>query len=176
MYKLLSCIALILCSLGAAAQKSYTISKDPENGSLVFKGQLSFDDLKAEPDFGWFSKGTDAYTPDSNMVKYLREHLQPFTIVTVMGTWCEDSQNLIPKLAKTLGGAEFPMSRFLLYGVDRSKRTNGVEAQTYKIQLVPTIIVFRGNEEVGRITETVTRNIETDLARIIQQAEGIENR
>jgi hypothetical protein len=172
MYKLISCIAILFVSLSAGAQKSYTVSKDPENGSQVYKGRISFADLSAEPGFTWFAKGEAEYKPDSTAIGYLRATLPKYTIVTVMGTWCEDSQNLVPKLAKTLRVAQYPMEKFLLYGADRSKQTAGVEAQTYKIQLVPTIIVFRGNEEVGRITETVKRNIETDLAQIVQKAEG----
>lgn len=171
MYRLFSAIAILLFSFSASAQQTFTVSKDPENGSQVFKGQLSFADLASEPSFGWFSKGEAAYTPDSIAVKYLRDRLPEYTIVTLMGTWCEDSQNLVPKLAKTLKAAKFPMERFVLYGVDRSKKTDGVEAQTYRLQLVPTIIVFRGNEEIGRIVETVKRSIETDLAQIIETAE-----
>ena len=172
MYKLLSCIAILFLSLQASAQKSYTVSKDPENGSQVFKGELKLEDLSAEPTFGWYTKGLSSYAPDSTAVKYLRTRLPKYTVITLMGTWCEDSQNLVPKLAKTLQAAGFPMSQFSLYGVDRSKKTNGVEAQTYNVKLVPTIIIFRGTEEVGRIVETVKDNIENDLAQIILKAEG----
>lgn len=172
MYKLLSCIAILFLSLNASAQKTYTVFKDPENGSQVFKGELKLGDLSAEPTFTWYGKGMGSYKPDSASINYLRGTLPKYTIVTLMGTWCEDSQNLIPKLAKTLQDAAFPVAKFQLYGVDRSKKTNGIEAQTYNVKLVPTIIIFRGTEEVGRIVETVKDNIETDLAQIILKAEG----
>lgn len=169
MYKILASIAIILSGFSASAQQTYTVSKDPENGAKVFKGPITLADLAGEPAFDWYGKGESAYKPDSVSISYLREKLPQYSIITLMGTWCEDSQNLIPKLARTLKEAKFPMKQFTLYGVDRSKQTNGMEAKIYKVQLVPTIIVFKGNEEIGRITETVTRNIETDLAQIVQK-------
>ncbi len=170
MYKLLSCIAVFLFSLQAAAQEKYTVSKDPENGAQVFKGPITFADLGSEPSFGWFGKGETAYTPDAATIGYLREKLPQYSIVTIMGTWCEDSQNLVPRLAKTLQEANFPLAQLRLYGVDRSKQTNGNEAQTYKLQLVPTIILLKDDREVGRIVETVKQSIEKDLAAIIRKA------
>lgn len=170
MYKLFSLLAMILLSMGASAQRKYTVSKDPENGAQVFKGIISFEDLAGEESFGWFGKGEAAYKPDAAALKYLAEKLPQFRIVAVMGTWCEDSQHLVPKLARTLKEALFPMENLSLYGVDRSKQLP--EADPFKIQLVPTIIVLKGEQEIGRITETVKESIEKDLARIIRESKA----
>lgn len=165
-------ILSLLISTAAAAQKAYTTSKDPENSSVVFKGPITFADLSAEPSFTWLKKGEEAYKPDTNAVAYLRRLLPGYSIVTVMGTWCEDSQNLVPKLSKVLSEVRFPAKQYAMYGVDRSKQTNGVEAKIYDIKLVPTIIVFKGQVEIGRIVESVKRNVETDLVQIVQKDAG----
>jgi hypothetical protein len=103
------------------------------------------------------------------MIRFLRKELPAYTIVVLMGTWCDDSQLLIPRLSKTLKAADFPMQQCIMYGVDRSKQTGGIESQLYNVQRVPTIIVYKGRFEAGRIVESVKKNIETDLLMIISK-------
>lgn len=162
---------LLFCSLflfaSASAQKMYTVSKDTLTGQTIFKGRINFDDLKNEASFRWYSKAEIAYNPDSTAMGYLKTQLPNFTIIAFMGTWCDDSQDLIPKLAKILSRAGFPENRLVLYGVDRAKKTNGVEAEMFQISRVPTIILFKENQEAGRVVESVNKNLESDLARII---------
>jgi hypothetical protein len=161
----------LLAGLSAAAQKPYTISKDEETGSLVFKGPITLSDLNGEPSFKWMKKGMDSYAPEENAVVYLRKALPSYTIVVLMGTWCDDSQNLIPKLAKVLQVTKFPMDHLAMWGVDRAKETGGIEHRTFQLKKVPTIIVFRGNKEMGRIVESVNRSVEIDLTQILQKEE-----
>ena len=168
-------LTIALClSLTAEAQKAYTTSKDEETGATIFKGQVTLADLQEEPSFGWLKKGEAAYTPDSNAIKFLRKELPVYTIVVLMGTWCDDSQFLIPKLSKTLEAVKFPMKQFVMYGVDRAKQTGGMESKLYDVKRVPTIILYKGNIEKGRIVESVKRSIETDLVQLIQQGSAQE--
>jgi hypothetical protein len=161
----------VLLSCTAYAQKPYSISKDEETGGLVFKGPITLADLNGEPSFKWMKKGMDSYEPDANAVTYLAKALPPYTLIVLMGTWCDDSQNLIPKLAKVLQAAKFPTQHMAMWGVDRAKQTGGVENRTFELKKVPTIIVFKGNREVGRIVESVSRSVEVDLAQILQKEE-----
>ncbi len=161
--------AAIAMSLSAAAQKPYSISKDEQTGQKIFKGPVTLADLQGEPSFTWWARSTEGYTPDANVITYLRDALSSCTIITIMGTWCDDSQNLVPKLAKVLGAAKFPMERFAMFGVDRAKETGGIESRAYQVKRVPTIVVFKDNKEIGRIVESVGRSVELDLAQIVQQ-------
>jgi hypothetical protein len=54
-----------------------------------------------------------------------------------------------------------------MYGVDRNKATKFVEHKLYKIENVPTIMLFRANQEVGRITENLKKSVESDISQII---------
>lgn len=162
---------LIMLACTAQAQKPYAISKDEETGGLVFKGPITLADLNGEPSFKWMKKGMEGYEPDANAVTYLTKALRPYTLIVLMGTWCDDSQNLIPKLAKVLQAAKFPMQQMAMWGVDRAKQTGGIENKTFELKKVPTIIVFKGNREVGRIVESVNRSVEIDLAQILQKEE-----
>lgn len=60
-----------------------------------------------------------------------------------------------------------------MYGVDRAKTTKYVENKLYKIELVPTIILFKKNAEVGRIVESPKKNIEDDLVDMIKKDKAI---
>ena len=159
-----------------AQNKAYDVSKDTskeENiGGLVYNGPITFNDLDSEPTFTWLKSGDDEYKPKKKPISYLREHLKDYTIVVFMGTWCDDSHNIIPKLEKTLQQIDYPLSRVTMYGVDRAKTTKNGENKTYNITRVPTIILLKGGKEAGRITETVEKSVEADLAAIIEKDQG----
>lgn len=83
-----------------------------------------------------------------------------------MGTWCEDSQIHVPrfiKIADKLGW------KYSLIGVNREKECpfEKKECKTWDIQFVPTMVVYRGEIEVGRIIESPKKSIEDDLLEII---------
>jgi thiol-disulfide isomerase/thioredoxin len=162
-------ITFFFC-IAAYAQKPYSISKDEQTGGLVFKGPITLADLNTEPSFKWMKSGMDSYSPDATSITYLAKTLPDYDIVAIMGTWCDDSQYLIPKLARVLRDTKFPVAHFSLFGVDREKQTGGIESKVYDVKRVPTIVVLKGNKEVGRIVESVSRSIEAELAQIVQKA------
>jgi thiol-disulfide isomerase/thioredoxin len=161
-------------SISTFAQSDFDKSKDSENNAIVYKGQITFEDLKAEPTFNWFTEGTEQYKPDAREVEFLKKNLKSYRLVVLLGTWCEDSQNLIPKLNKVLQTAEFPMSQYQMFGVNREKAAKYAEKQMYKLEKVPTIIVFKGNKEVGRIVETVEKSVENGLVKIINGGKSLD--
>lgn len=156
---------LMLVNLTTRAQNTqYDISKDPKNGEVTFKGPLTFDELDKEATFTWLKQGTDEYKPDERYTGLLKEKLQNCNMVVFLGTWCDDSHYLVPKFRKLLREIGFQESKITMYGVDREKTTKGGEERKYNITLVPTIIVFENGKEMGRITETVQKGLEADLA------------
>jgi len=56
-----------------------------------------------------------------------------------------------------------------LFGVDRSKKSTDGTTEKYTISRVPTLIVLRGDEELGRIVESPRSTQEKDLLRILQK-------
>ena len=163
----LTFLLLIYVNVMAQHKSDFDTSTDPQNGSLVLKGEISFGDLRNKHSFSWYDKGRDEYSPTPNTIEYLKQHLDNYDIIVFMGTWCSDSKELIPKFVKTLEVANYPRDKVTIYGVDREKSTKtGVEKQ-YQITLVPTIILLKDGKEIGRITETVTNSIEADLKVII---------
>jgi hypothetical protein len=85
-----------------------------------------------------------------------------------LGSWCDDSQHEIPRLMKILEGLEGrePFTvRFV--GVDRAKHEPAEEVEARQVRFLPTIVVSRGGQEVGRIVQRPARTLETDLLRLL---------
>jgi thiol-disulfide isomerase/thioredoxin len=69
------------------------------------------------------------------------------------GTWCEDTQNLLPQFYKLQELTGMKEDRIVFFGVDRDKKTIDNIAQTFNITNVPTIIVMKDGKEAGRVVE-----------------------
>ena len=151
----------------------YEVKKDPKNGEDVYRGIFSYHDLQKDTSFHWLQKGMDEYTPEPKAMKYLNEHLRSYDIRVFLGTWCSDSHEMIPKFYKVLQGVGFMPMGNLVIGVDRDKTTKEPymkQVKEFRVTLLPTIILFNSaGQEVGRITESVDKSIEADLAKIIKK-------
>ena len=157
---------MMIASLSAVAQ-NFQAFKDVENGALVLKGPLNMEHLRTQESFRWFAQNA-AYAPNDSIVKQLKGKLSQYDMVVVMGTWCEDSQTLIPKLYTVLQQSDYPMRKLHMFGVDRTKDALNGEKAKYNIEKVPTIILFDGEKEIGRITETVQQSMEADLVLLLK--------
>ena len=91
-----------------------------------------------------------AYTPQSQAVAELKKNTN-LQFIAFMGTWCDDSQFIIPKFYSLLDVAGFPQDKVTLIGVDRNKKTLSHLSEALNIINVPTIIVMNNGKEVGRV-------------------------
>ncbi|WP_276133009.1 thioredoxin family protein [Polluticoccus soli] len=168
MKKIFVIAALMMMNLTITAQDKYETTVDEKNGSVVFRGNIGFDDLEHEKTFDWLQQGAQAYKTDAASIAFLKENISQYRLITFMGTWCDDSHILIPQLYKVLSEANFPMGELTMYGVDRTKTTADGAHLTYGVSFVPTVIVLHNGKEVGRITESSRKSVEADLANIIR--------
>jgi thiol-disulfide isomerase/thioredoxin len=74
-------------------------------------------------------------------------------MVVFGGTWCEDTQNLLPKFYQLVNASGYPQSKISLIAVDRKKQTINDLSKIYNISNVPTFIVLKDGKEVGRVVE-----------------------
>jgi len=170
--KQLITILLILMSTHLQAQHTYTVSPDTTTGGLTYLGTITFADLQAEAAFGWMKAGAAAYQPDAAKTAQLQPLLgrKGIKAIVFLGTWCEDSQLLIPQLYAVFQKAGFPASQVTIYGTDRSKHVPGGQHTTFGITRVPTIILMQDGKELARITESVQVSLEADLLAQLQTA------
>ena len=165
-YALLFCTLIYSFAMAQNIKPTYDTLRDKENGALVYKGKITLNAIYTEPVFDWMRKGVAAYQPNGTFIADVKRSTANYKMIVFMGTWCDDSQNMIPKLYKVLQLAEIPLENIEIYGVDRTKTTGlGIE-NTYHITLVPTVILFDNDKEIGRITESVQQSVEWDLANI----------
>lgn len=147
--------------------QDFVREKDRKTGKVLLRGLIKFDDMQDEAVYKWFGAGVSKYQPKETAIEGLKKYNAPYKFVVFLGTWCEDSQILIPQLYKTLTLAGIDLHAVEIYGVNRDKEALNIESKLYNITRVPTIIVMHQFREVGRITESVSSSIEEDLLAII---------
>ena len=75
----------------------------------------------------------------------------------------------MPRFYRILDYLGFPEKNLKLICVDRTKDAAGTEVMQLSVDLVPTFIIFIGEEEIGRIVESPVESLEADLAGILEQ-------
>jgi|TARA_R100000005_G_C4982643_1_gene191958 thiol-disulfide isomerase/thioredoxin len=107
------------------------------------------------------------YKPDSASVDYLSAFPDSVTLMVFMGSWCRESKKYIPGLMKTLELADSERITAEYLGVDQQKKIPQILLKEFEIKYIPTIVVLKGNKELGRIVEKPHQLIETDLIQIL---------
>jgi thiol-disulfide isomerase/thioredoxin len=176
MKKILLAIFCLFSIMSNAQNTLFKTIADPkEGGSDMLVGQLQFEDIAKDATCQWFNTNTAAYKPDSTVVKTLSTALKGYELIVFAGTWCEDTQHLLPELYSVLKAAKYPINTMQLYGVDRKKHALNVEHLLYKIEKVPTIIIIKNHTEIDRIVETVEGKLEEKLLRILLKDANASN-
>jgi hypothetical protein len=162
------CLSLVffLLALTVKAQYGFDIGRDDQTGQTVFQGRCSFDDLNDEASFDWMTMNANQYNPDPATVEALKKALPSCELIIFMGTWCDDTHNLLPKLYKTMLLSRC-FTNYKMYGVNRDKKSNKGEEAPYHIVNVPAIIVLKDGKELGRVVESPRETIEKDLLKIV---------
>lgn len=117
----------------------------------------------------WFDEQYKNYQPDYEILDKLEGKLDDISITIVMGTWCSDSREQVPSFYKILDELNYPTEKINLICVDRKKKGLSDEADSLNIELVPTIIFYRNNEEIGRIIEVPAESLEKDMLDIVSK-------
>jgi len=141
-----------------------------KDGTKMLLGGVGRTAFEKEPFSTWFSKEYDSYQVNQETVKEIKRKLKRYRIEIFMGSWCEDSQREYPRLMKILDEAKFPEARMVTYAVNESKKSFYGEEEGKDIRFVPTIIFYRGGQEVGRIVESpVSGSLEEDILMIVNE-------
>lgn len=119
----------------------------------TFKGIISRELLQNDTSFKWYAENLKGYTPNTSAVEGLKKNADSVQLIVFMGTWCEDSHNIIPKFYALTDAAGFSNDKVSLIGVDRSKKTLSHLTEALNIKNVPTIIVMKNGKEEGRVVE-----------------------
>jgi thiol-disulfide isomerase/thioredoxin len=166
-------LAFFSISLFASCSSSkLSVGKDyilvPDDRAKIISGKIDRSILESDTSFAWFKENMKWGEAEPSAVEAFKKNADKFTLVVVSGTWCHDSNNLLPKLYRLMDKAGYPESKVLLIAVDRSKHAYKHFEQKYSITNTPTFIVMQNGKEVGRVTEYgKTGDFEKELGQII---------
>jgi len=90
------------------------------------------------------------YTPSPALVRQLRETKQPVRVRVFFGNWCPHCSQMVPRVLRVADALAGSPVRFEFYGLP-TQFGNEPEAKRMGIDGVPTGVVYRGNQEIGRI-------------------------
>ena len=114
----------------------------------------------------WQERG-DKYVPYPDVIELLKGSA-PAEIEVIFGSWCSDSFEQVPYLVTALKAAGNPSLALTLVGVDRKKDEPEGRGKAADVKRVPTIVVRRAGEEIGRVIETPsTATLDRDVAMIL---------
>lgn len=153
--------------LHAQYQSDFEEVKSTNEAEVIYKGSCTFDDIEKVPAFK-LTEQSENYNPDESKIESLSEELNKYRLIVFLGTWCEDSHRLIPQLYRVLTDIGYPLEQLQIFALDRDKKGRNGEEKQYNITNVPTVIILKDGNEKGRITETVKKNVESDLLEIMK--------
>lgn len=135
----------------------------------VLQGNISRSIIEADTTFKWFPTNFKYAQPAKNAIEIFNQQKNYFKLIVFGGTWCEDTQNLLPLFYKLIEKSEYPQKKITLVGVDRQKQSGNELSAKYHIKNVPTFIVLKNDgSEVGRVVEYGKYNeIDRELAEIV---------
>ena len=145
---------LLLFTLPSLSQAQYEISQDPKHPEVkVLRGIINKYLVQNDSSFKWYNSNQKIYGPDTAVLNALERTKGKIQFVVFGGTWCEDTQFVLPRFFKLqeMSGVSDDMVSF--FGVNRDKRSLGNIAAAFGITNVPTIIAMKDGRELGRIVE-----------------------
>ena len=147
-------IAILFFMQNAFAQTPYTIVKDEKNpGGLIYTGLINKYTLINEASFTWYNDNQKNYKPSTELLNGFEAAKSKVHFVVFGGTWCDDTQFILPKFFKLQQLSGMPDSCISFFGVNRDKKTIENVSAAFNITNVPTIIVMKSGKEIGRVVE-----------------------
>ncbi len=147
-------VLAIFCLHNIFAQSPYLSFKDnSQPGQQILNGIITKYALQNDSTYKWYASSQNTYNPSPELVNSLVSAKGKIQFVVFGGTWCEDTQFILPKFFKLQEQAGFPDAAISMFAVDRNKKTVGGITDAFKVLNVPTIIVMKDGKELGRVVE-----------------------
>lgn len=165
---ILFCIA---CSVTAFSQAQYEILKDekyPEQH--ILRGIVNKYLVQNDTSYNWYNSSASIYKPDTPTLSAFERTKGKVEFVLFGGTWCEDTQFILPKFFKLQEMSGVADDRITFFAVNRAKKSLASIADAFNIINVPTIIVMKDGKEAGRVVEYGTSGKwDVELAAILNK-------
>ncbi|OYT15285.1 MAG: hypothetical protein B7C24_13750 [Bacteroidetes bacterium 4572_77] len=164
-------LLIFFISWSSSAQIINNTIIDPDIDKEIFIGEIETEALNNpifiedwEAQIGFYPSSTPL---DQKLEKIFQENKEEVYVEVYFASWCGDSQDYIPPFVELM--KRINMSRVTYYALSRKKYMPNMDTAKLNIELVPTFIVFKGDEEIGRIIESPEDSLEKDLWNILMK-------
>lgn len=163
---------LVFSIFGLQAQTINQITTDPDLNKEILIGQTDEQGL-TNPIFveDWQDR-YDNYTPEKKTTRKLKKFFKKnenISIKVFFASWCGDSKDHLPNFVKL--AHKVKLQNIVYYGLNRQKEMGDldfIDVYSFNIERVPTFIIYRGDNEIGRIIETPEVSLEKDLYEAVK--------
>jgi thiol-disulfide isomerase/thioredoxin len=162
----------VVLSVNSFSQAQYEITKDEMHpDEFILRGIINKYLVQNDTAYGkWYRTSYNMYTPDTAILSAFEKNKSIVQFVIFGGTWCEDTQFVLPKFFKLQEKSGVPDKAITFFGVNRVKKSLGSIAEAFAVVNVPTIIVMKNGKELGRVVEYgKTGKWDKELAEILNQ-------
>ena len=159
--------AICLISSYLSAQTSPTLINDEKSSTQILIGKCSRTDFSKVPYQQDYDIEYKIYVLNDSTISVLKQKVGNVTLKIIMGCWCGDSKEQVPRFFKVLDNMKFDEKNVEIVCVDRDKKAEGNDLSSLNIEKVPTFIISRGGVEIGRIIETPQVSLEKDFLQIV---------
>lgn len=159
-------VTLTLALAGGLTASLAPAQTAPQPDPSVLVGDITREQVEAAVP-AWVQAQVES-KPDAAAAQGLASVEPGAEVVVFLGTWCGDSRREVSRLWRAIddvGGTVPFQVRYV--GVDTEKKEPAGPVTENGIQFVPTLIVRRGGQEVGRIIETSPNGVEADLLALL---------
>ncbi len=166
---LAGCLLLLFILPGYTQDKNRVVYDSVRN-QMIIDGYTDREFLERFSSFNLhYSDEYRNYTSTLEPSPELDSLTEGLFITIVLGTWCGDSKEQVPRFFRIMDEIGFPSEKISIIGVDRQKRASSPDVTPLAIEKVPTFIFFIGCHEAGRIIETPVNTLEADILGIINR-------
>jgi hypothetical protein len=164
---------LLLLGLSAEGQTQTVNDRIPgDEVPLILLGDCDREGLERGPFYEFFQPAES--TMETETAAELSAALEDVSLLLFLGTWCEDSQEQVPVLWAELEASGFPTreeepGRWHMVCVNEAKSEPAELISERSVEFVPTLIVLRQGEEIGRVVETPELGWGVDILRLLQR-------
>ncbi len=151
------------------SQAQYQIIKDEKQPEQhILRGIINKYVVQNDTSYKWYSSSAGSYKADTAILTAFEKAKNNVQFVIFGGTWCEDTQFILPKFFKLQEMSGIADTNITFFGVNRAKKSLSSIADAFGLINVPTIIVMKNGKEIGRVVEYgKTGKWDKELAEIL---------
>ena len=147
-------LVAVLFITSSYSQAQYEILKDEKHPEQhILRGILNKYLVQNDTTYNWYGSSFNMYKPDTASLSAFERAKGKVQFVVFGGTWCEDTQFILPKFFKLQEMSGVADNKITFFGVNRAKKSLASIADAFNIINVPTIIIMKDGKEAGRVVE-----------------------